>query len=46
MDQRFDTAESIEGASLPVFIGGEYRQARSPKSLESFDKPQQPASPE
>ena len=37
MDRRFDTAASIEGASLPVFIGGEYRQARSPKSLESFD---------
>ena len=37
MDQRFDTAESIEGASLPIFIGGEYRQARSTKSLESFD---------
>ena len=30
MDRRFDTAASIEGASLPIFIGGEYRRARWP----------------
>ena len=37
MDRRFDAAASIEGASLPIFIDGGYRQVRSPKSLESFD---------
>ena len=37
MDQPFDTTDRIEGASLPLFIDGTYRKARSQKNLESYD---------
>ncbi len=37
IDQTYDTTEQIEGASLPLFIDGAYRRARSETSLESFD---------